>query len=79
MAPLLRSPRSYRFASLPLDIRMTVHNHLKSIAPDSPESPAAVALAELQKLAGGDLPQEGEELANAVGDSLPPSSTFPRL
>lgn len=41
---------------------MTVDNHLRSIAPDLPESPAAVALAGLQKSAGGDLPQDGAEL-----------------
>lgn len=34
---------------------MTVHNHLKSIASDLRESPAALSLAELQKSAGGDL------------------------
>lgn len=45
---------------------MTVHNHLKSTAPDLRESPGALALAELQKSAGGDLPQDGAELANAV-------------
>lgn len=38
---------------------MTVHNHLKSIAPDLPESPAAVALAELQKLAVGTCRRTG--------------------
>jgi len=45
---------------------MTVHNHLKRIAPDLPESAAAGVLAELQKSAGGDLPQGGAELFTSL-------------
>lgn len=52
----------YSRDSLPLDMRQTVQNRLESMAPDWPESPAAVALAELQKAAGEDLPQDSADL-----------------
>src|SRR5690606_30396515 len=42
----------YHRDDLPLEIRLTVQNRLESLAPDWPESPAAVALAELQKAVG---------------------------
>src|SRR5690606_32076646 len=48
--------------SLPLEIRLTVQDRLESMAPDWPESPSAVALAELQKAIGEDLPQDSAEL-----------------
>ncbi|CAM5507878.1 ParB/RepB/Spo0J family partition protein [Eoetvoesiella caeni] len=48
--------------SLPLEIRLTEQNRLESLAPDWPESPAAVALAELQKTIGEDLPQDSPDL-----------------
>ncbi|WP_323034340.1 ParB/RepB/Spo0J family partition protein [Pararhodobacter sp.] len=48
--------------SLPLEIRLIVQDRLESMAPDWPESPSAVALAELQKAIGEDLPQDSAEL-----------------
>jgi len=52
----------YHRDDLPLEIRLTVQNRLESLAPDWPESPAAVALAELQKAVGEDLPQDSADL-----------------
>lgn len=52
----------YPHYSLPLDMRLTVQNRLDSMAPDWPESLAAVALRELQQAAGADLPQDSADL-----------------
>lgn len=48
--------------SLPLGVRFTVRNRLEGIAPDIPDSPAAVALRELQQVAGEGLPEDSAEL-----------------
>ena len=47
---------------LPLGVRLTVKDRLESLAPDVPESPAAVALRALQEVAGEALPQDSAEL-----------------
>jgi len=47
---------------LPLGVRLTVQNRLEGMAPDWPESSAAVALRELQQGWGGKLPEDGAEL-----------------
>ena len=47
---------------LPLGVRLTVQDRLEGMAPDWPESPAAVALRELQQIAGEALPQDSAEL-----------------
>ncbi|MFA7532269.1 MAG: ParB N-terminal domain-containing protein [Castellaniella sp.] len=52
----------YHRDGLPLEIRLTVQDRLESIVPDWPESPSAVALAELQKSIGEDLPQDSADL-----------------
>ena len=52
----------YHRDGLPLEIRVTVQDRLSSTAPDWPESPAAVALTELQKAVGEDLPQDNGDL-----------------
>ncbi|MDC8640505.1 ParB/RepB/Spo0J family partition protein [Xanthomonas hortorum] len=51
---------------LPLGVRLTVQDRLEGMAPDWPESPAAVALRELQQVAGEALPQDGAELFAAL-------------
>ncbi len=52
--------------SVPLEMRFTVQDRLASLAPDWPESPAALALAELQQAAGDALPQDSAELFTAL-------------
>lgn len=52
----------YHRDDLPLEIRLTVQDQLEGMAPDWPESPAAVALAELQKTIGEDLWQNSADL-----------------
>ncbi|WP_454260283.1 ParB N-terminal domain-containing protein [Pseudoxanthomonas mexicana] len=47
---------------LPLGVRLNVQDRLEGMAPDWPESPAAVALRELQQVAGETLPQDSAEL-----------------
>ncbi|MFA1765715.1 ParB N-terminal domain-containing protein [Xanthomonas campestris pv. campestris] len=47
---------------LPLGVRLTVKDRLESLAPDVPESPAAVALRTLQEVVGEALPQDSAEL-----------------
>ncbi|ASJ84955.1 ParB/RepB/Spo0J family partition protein [Pseudomonas aeruginosa] len=47
---------------LPLGVRLTVQDRLEGLAPDVSESPAAVALRELQQVAGEALPQDSAEL-----------------
>lgn len=51
---------------LPLGVRLTVQDRLEGMAPDWPESPAAVALRTLQQVAGGTLPQDSAELFAAL-------------
>jgi len=51
---------------LPLGVRLTVQDRLAGMAPDWPESPAAVALRELQQVAGVALPQDRAELFAAL-------------
>ncbi|MCK9511732.1 MAG: ParB/RepB/Spo0J family partition protein [Pigmentiphaga sp.] len=56
----------YHGDGLPLEIRLTAQDRLESLAPDWPESPAAVTLAELQKAVGEDLPQDSADLFAAL-------------
>ncbi|MFB5206221.1 ParB/RepB/Spo0J family partition protein [Stenotrophomonas sp. 3diitr2024] len=51
---------------LPLGVRLTVQNRLEGMAPDWPDSPAAVALRELQHVAGEALPLDSAELFAAL-------------
>ena len=51
---------------LPLGVRLTVQDRLEGMAPDWPESPAAVALRDLQQVAGNALPQDSAELLTAL-------------
>jgi ParB family chromosome partitioning protein len=51
---------------LPLGVRLTVQDRLEGIVPDWPESPAAVALRELQETWGGKLPEDNAELFAAL-------------
>jgi ParB family chromosome partitioning protein len=52
--------------SLPLGVSLKVQDRLEGMAPDWPESPAAVALRELQQVAGEALPQDSAELFAAL-------------
>ncbi|MBS0344278.1 MAG: chromosome partitioning protein ParB, partial [Proteobacteria bacterium] len=52
--------------NLPLGVRLTVQDRLAGMAPDWPESPAAVALRELQQVVGVALPQDSAELFAAL-------------
>ncbi len=51
---------------LPLGVRLTVQDQLEGMAPDWPESPAAVALRELKDAWGGKLPEDSAELFGAL-------------
>ncbi|MBP6763155.1 MAG: chromosome partitioning protein ParB, partial [Thauera sp.] len=51
---------------LPLGVRLTAQDRLEGMAPDWPESPAAVALLELQQVAGEALPEDSAELFAAL-------------
>ncbi|PPT94107.1 chromosome partitioning protein ParB [Xanthomonas arboricola pv. arracaciae] len=51
---------------LPLGVRLNVQDRLEGMAPDWPESPAAVALRELQQVAGEALPQDSADLFAAL-------------
>jgi len=51
---------------LPLGVSLKVQDRLEGMAPDWPESPAAVALRELQQVAGETLPQDSAELFVAL-------------
>ncbi|WP_367067847.1 ParB/RepB/Spo0J family partition protein [Oryzisolibacter sp. LB2S] len=51
---------------LPLGVRLTAQDRLEDMAPDWPESPAAVALRELQQVAGEALPEHSAELFAAL-------------
>ncbi|HWK69540.1 MAG TPA: ParB/RepB/Spo0J family partition protein [Burkholderiaceae bacterium] len=57
---------SYQRDSMPLGVSLTVQDRLEGMAPDWPESPAALALAELQRVAGEVLPQDSAELFAAL-------------
>ncbi|KOF53602.1 chromosome partitioning protein ParB [Achromobacter sp. DMS1] len=61
MVQTVLQPNAYR-DGLPLGVRLTVKDRLESLAPDMPESPAAVALHTLQEVAGEALPQDSAEL-----------------
>ncbi len=52
--------------SLPLGVSLKVQDRLEGMAPDWPESPAAVALRELQQVAGETLPEDSAELFAAL-------------
>lgn len=56
----------YHSHALPLGVRLSVPDRLEDIAPDWPESPAAVALRELQQVAGETLPQDNAALFAAL-------------
>ncbi|WP_261540122.1 ParB/RepB/Spo0J family partition protein [Burkholderia multivorans] len=47
---------------LPLGVSLKARDRLEGIAPDIPDSPAAVALRELQQVAGEGLPEDSAEL-----------------
>ncbi|HCL3427723.1 TPA: ParB N-terminal domain-containing protein [Pseudomonas aeruginosa] len=51
---------------LPLGVSLKVQDRLEGMAPDWSESPAAVALRELQQVAGEALPQDSAELFAAL-------------
>jgi len=51
---------------LPLGVRLTVQDRLEGMAPDWPESPAAVALCALQQAWSGKLPESSAELFAAL-------------
>ncbi|MCS8786294.1 ParB N-terminal domain-containing protein [Pseudomonas aeruginosa] len=51
---------------LPLGVKLTQQDRLEGMAPDWPESSAAVALRELQQVAGEALPQDSAELFAAL-------------
>ena len=51
---------------LPLGVSLKVQHRLEGMAPDWPESPAAVALRELQQVAGEALPEDSAELFAAL-------------
>ncbi|AJO79073.1 MULTISPECIES: ParB/RepB/Spo0J family partition protein [Gammaproteobacteria] len=51
---------------LPLGVGLKLQDRLESMAPDWPESPAAVALRELQQVAGEALPEDSAELFAAL-------------
>ncbi|MBL8372044.1 MAG: ParB/RepB/Spo0J family partition protein [Burkholderiaceae bacterium] len=58
---------SYRNA-LPLGLRLSLRDHLEDLAPDWPESPAALALRELRQAWADKLPQEPCELFTVLLD-----------
>ncbi|HAT1587302.1 TPA: ParB/RepB/Spo0J family partition protein [Citrobacter farmeri] len=51
---------------LPLGVGLKLQDRLEGMAPDWPESPAAVALRELQQVAGEALPEDSAELFAAL-------------
>ncbi|WCU83890.1 ParB/RepB/Spo0J family partition protein [Pseudomonas aeruginosa] len=51
---------------LPLGVGLKLQDRLEDMAPDWPESPAAVALRELQQVAGEALPEDSAELFAAL-------------
>ncbi|AFT71017.1 Putative ParB-like nuclease domain protein (Rc106) [Alloalcanivorax dieselolei B5] len=57
---------SYYGHDLPLGVKLTQQDRLEGMAPDWPESSAAVALRELQQVAGEALPEDSAELFAAL-------------
>lgn len=57
---------SYHGHDLLLGVKLTQQDRLEGMAPDWPESPAAVALRELQQVAGEALPEDSAELFAAL-------------
>ncbi|WP_241176718.1 ParB/RepB/Spo0J family partition protein [Citrobacter portucalensis] len=53
---------AYHGRDLPLGVSLKAQDRLEGIAPDIPDSPAAVALRELQQVAGEGLPEDSAEL-----------------
>ncbi len=51
---------------LPLGVKLTQQDRLEGMASDWPQSPAAVALCELQRVAGEALPEDSAELFAAL-------------
>ncbi|WP_057380185.1 ParB/RepB/Spo0J family partition protein [Pseudomonas aeruginosa] len=51
---------------MPLGVSLKVQDRLEGMAPDWPESPAAVALRELQQAWGGKLPEDSAALFGAL-------------
>ncbi|QOL13478.1 ParB/RepB/Spo0J family partition protein [Dickeya dianthicola] len=58
--------KSHYDRDLPLGVSLKVQDRLEGIAPDIPESPAAVALHELQQVAGVALPEDSTDLFAAL-------------
>jgi ParB family chromosome partitioning protein len=56
----------YHGHDLPLGVRVTVQDRLEGMASDMPESPAAVALRDMQQVTGDALPQDSAELFAAL-------------
>jgi len=52
--------------NMPLGVRLTVQNRMADIAPDWPESPAAVALRQLQQQWREKLPEGSEDMFTAL-------------
>lgn len=53
---------AYHGRDLPLGVSLKAQDRLEGIAPDIPDSPAAVALRELQQVAAEGLPEDSAEL-----------------
>ncbi len=62
MAQAVLQRDRYHRDSLPLGVSLTMQDRLESLAPDWPESPAAVALRELQQACLETLPEDGAGL-----------------
>ncbi|MFC4922760.1 ParB/RepB/Spo0J family partition protein [Delftia deserti] len=58
--------RRYYRHDMPLGVSLKVQDRLEGMAPDWSESPAAVALRELQQVAGESLPEDSAELFAAL-------------
>lgn len=65
MVQTILQPPIYR-DGLPLGVRLTAQDRLEGMAPDWPQSPAAVALHELQQVASVALPEDSTELFAAL-------------
>ncbi|RIZ35926.1 chromosome partitioning protein ParB [Pseudomonas aeruginosa] len=63
---LQRNHYGFNRDSLPLGVHLSVKNRLEGLAPDIPDSPAAVALRELQQVAGEGLPEDSADLFAAL-------------
>lgn len=68
MVQTVLQERRYGYSrdSLPLGVSLKPQDRLESLAPDWPESPAAVELRELKQLAGEALPEDSAELFAAL-------------